>query len=243
MKTLDEAKDHALELMKSAGFPIKEEITIAVDEKLPFMGYTTQRNGKPLIVVSKWSLATDMSMGLIIHELGHVYMIELNHPSHNPYLHSKATQNALQGKKIYPYQIQIIHNIINNIQDLYADDISFPVYINKSGKNDLSEFFLGWIRKPKSAPFSREDAWKNTEMLLSAAFAKANLERHKTVDTNGKVKKALEIFLSKVDPKLAKKFEYFKKLMVNLPKITTDLKFEKLLEEYISEFLKLAEIT
>lgn len=242
MQTLDEIKNHALELMQSHGFKITEDISIAVDEKLPFMGYTTQRNGKPLIVVSKWSLSTDMYMGLIIHELGHVYMIEKNHPSHNPAIHSHAAQKALQGKRISPYQIQILHNIINNIQDLYADDISFPVYINNSGMNDLSAFFLSWIHKPIPNPKTEQDAWKNAEYLLGAAFAKANLERHKVTDTNGKIEKAIKLFLSKVDKKLTKKFNYFEKAMVNLPVKTSDTKFEKLLEKYLSEFLPLAQI-
>jgi hypothetical protein len=241
MQSFDDIKNHALELMKAHGFPITEEIFIAVDEKLPFMGYTTVRNGKPLIVISKWSIATDMVMGLIFHELGHVYMTEINHPSHDYLLHKKVIDNIWQEKEMYSYQADIIHSIINNIQDLYADDISFPVYINDSGKSDLSEFFLGWIRKPILSPTSKEEAWENAEALLSAAFAKANLKRHKATDTDGKIEKAVQLFLSKLPPKLAKKFNYFEDAMVNLPAKTTDVKFRKLLDEYLREFLKLTE--
>ena len=67
MQNLDESKYRALSLMQSAGFPISEEISVAVDEKLPFMGYTTEKSGKPLIVVSKWALASEMLIGLLIH--------------------------------------------------------------------------------------------------------------------------------------------------------------------------------
>jgi len=242
MQTLDEVKNQALELMQSHGFPIKEDINIAVDDKLPFMGYTAERNGKPLIVVSKWSLATDMAMGLIIHELGHVYMTEINHPSHNFSLQQNVLDEMWKDKKIYEYQAKIIHNIINNIQDLYADDISFPAYINGSGKRDMSEFFLGWIGKPMLAPLSKQDAWENAKLLLSAAFAMANLERHKLEDTDGKIEKTVYIFLSQVDPRLAQKFDYFKNVMVNLPPQATSPQFEKLLKEYINEFLKLTEV-
>ncbi len=236
-----EALEQALILMSDGGFPITEKVSIAVDKKLPFMGYTAEKNGHPLIVISQWALSSDMLTGLLVHELSHVHRIQANHPSHNSSLHNKVIQKVFKGKKLFPYQENTIHNIINNIQDLYADDISFLVYIKKSHPKNLNEFFLGWIHNPIPNPLSQEDLWKNAELLLSTAFANANLKRHKVIDTGDKIKNATQTFLSKIDKKLNQKFDYFKNMMINLPENVTDIEFEKLLSDYIREFLKLTQ--
>ncbi len=236
---ITEILEQALILMSKSGFPITEDISITVDKDLPFMGYTMQKDGHPLIVVSKWALSSDMLTGLIVHELSHIYRTQTNHPSHSASLHNKVIQEIFGNKKLLPYRENTIHAIINNIQDLYADDISFVVYIKKSNNGNLNYFFLGWIHNPIINPSSQEDRWKNAELLLSTAFAKANLQRHKVTDTGGKVEKAVQNFLSKVNKKLAQKFNYFEKLIENLPEKITDGEFEKLLSDYIREFLKL----
>src|SRR5690242_4061708 len=124
MQKVEELRRHALALMAEKGFGIAEDVQISVDEKLPFMGYTTEKNGKTVIVIAGWSLKSDMSMGLIIHELSHVYRTQAGHPSHNTALHNQVLFEVLGKKRVYPYQQESLHNIINNLQDLYADDIS-----------------------------------------------------------------------------------------------------------------------
>ncbi len=236
MQNLEELKNHALQLMQSVGFPISEEISIALDEKLPFMGYTTERNGKPLIVVSKWAVSSDMLIGLLIHELSHVYRTETNHPSHNFALHNKVLHVVLGRRKLISYQQEIIHNIINSIQDLYADDIFFKVF--KHNTNNLTDFFLGWIHEPVMGP-STKSIWTNAGYTVSTAFAQANLERHKVHDSERKVEEAVKDFLSKSDPMMVGRFNYFKKVMVDLPEQITEEEFGKLLLDYIHEFLSL----
>ena len=147
MENVTQLKNKALTHMLNAGYPIKEEVLLDVDDKLPFMGYTTERDGKTLIVIAGWSLKSDMSMGLIIHELSHVYRTETKHPSHNFSLHNKVLLKVLNNKKVYPYQQEIVHTIINNLQDLYADDISFAVYIKDSHKENLNECCYRFRRK------------------------------------------------------------------------------------------------
>lgn len=240
MDKLQERSELALELMAEFGYPIEEEVLFEVDEKLPFMGYTTERDGKTLIVVAGWSLATDMSMGLIIHELSHVYRIQSFHPSHNSSLHSQVLHDFFHDTPIPQYQHEILHTIINHLQDLYADDISFEVYITKTNEN-INEFFLGWIHTPLTGAETLEDKWKNAQLLLSAAFAQANLERHHVVDTGHKLEQAIANFLSKLDKKYVIKYEFFKTMMVHFPEKVTDEEFKKYLTKYIAEFLKLTE--
>lgn len=239
MDNINKLKVKALTLMEKNGFPIKEDIVVEVDNSLSIMGYTTERQGKTVIVVSGWSLSSDMSLGLIIHELSHVYRIETKHPSHNHALHNKVLYEIFNDIDIYPYQREILNNIINNIQDLYADDISFPVFIKESYPGNINEFFLNWVHKPITPILSEEDIWRNAGSLLNAAFAQANLERHQVEDSNQKIEKAVEKLLKQLPSYQAHKLSFFTDVMVHLPEEVSDVTFEKILKKYINEFLLL----
>jgi hypothetical protein len=236
MPTLNEFKDHALGLMKAKGFPIAEEVGIEVDEKLPFMGYTSEKNGKRVIVVSKWAHDSGMLMGLLIHEMSHIYRIETKHPSHNDALQNKAVNMLIGNKKLLSYQHEILFNIINSIMDLYADDIFFEVM--KGRTTTHADFFLSWIHQPVSGSLAKRQ-WTNAGYMVSAAFAQANLERHNVPDTDEQIKKGIEEFFSKSSPEISAKFPYFKNVMVHLPEKITEEEFGKLLVDYLKNFLSL----
>jgi hypothetical protein len=236
---LDELKLQALVLMKEAGFALTGEVAVTLDPDLPYMGYTTEREGKPVIVVSGMALASGGAINLLIHEMSHVYRSQSGHPSHDYQLLTSIAAWVMKGSIVFPYQEKIIHTILNNIQDLYADDISFKIF--KTSQENLSEFFMGWIHKPVPST-STEHLWTNADYLLSAAFAEANLERHNVSDKGGKVTKAIKEFLAKTDKKQAVKYEYFKDFMVKLPEKVTEREFEKLLITYLGEFLKLTKV-
>ncbi len=235
---LDALKEKALHLMKSAGFPLTEKIDVVVDETLPYMGYTTAINGQPTIVVSGDALKGDMALNLLIHEMSHQYHIQISHPSHDDQLLTSIIAWVMHGRAVLPYQEKILHSIINNIEDLYADDISFAIF----DKNEnLNQFFMGWIHQPVKAK-SIEDRWENAEKLLSAAFAEGNLKRHHIKDTDDLIQKAIQEFLTQCEPKVASEYDFFRDFMVNLPKELTEKEFEKLLTTYLSKFLKLINI-
>ena len=235
---LEEAKNQALALMASAGFPITGDISVRLDKELPFMGYTTEEHGKSVIVVSGNAMEGNMAINLLIHELSHVYRGQSGHPSHDPQVLTSITAWVMHSKVIMPYQEKILHSILNHIQDLYADDISFAIFTKNSPQTDLSEFFLGWIHEPVKAT-TAEMRWENADRLLSAAFAQANLERHKVVDAGDKVQNAITSFLKHSDARVAKQYSFFKEFMVNLPEKVTEKEFERLLIRYLGEFLKL----
>lgn len=218
------AANDALKLMRTGGYPILEEVVFEVDEKLQIMGYTTERDGKTLITVSGWSLKTDMVTGLLIHELSHVYRTQTFHPSHNFSLHNKVLNKLGRGDS------DTLRNIINHIQDIYADDISFPVYMEKHQKGNLSEFFSGWVLPPTT------NKAVNAERLVSAAFASANLERHKVKDGGNKLTRSVENFLTEIDKNQAEKYNYFKDTLINLPENITEKQFEIFLEKFLGEF-------
>lgn len=242
MKQLDEKveqlKNQALDLLKSAGYQIHETVGVRVDPTLPYMGYTTEENCQTVIVVSGDGLKSGMALNLLIHELSHAYRLENHHPSHNSQLLDAITNWVLNGKLLQEYQTETIQALINHLQDLYADDISFAVFAKNAQQENLNEFFLNWIKEPKKG-FSEEAIWANVSTVISAAFAQANLERHHVKDTDGKVATAIASLLEKMPERYSDKYAFFKDFMINLSDPVSDKEFESLLIKYLSEFLKL----
>lgn len=237
---VEELKTQALALMDQAGFAITVDVDIVVDPDLTFMGYTTTaETGQPVVVVAEFALKSGMAINLVIHELSHVYRTQTGHPSHNYELLGSIGGWVMQGNVHYEYQQRIIQNIINHIQDVYADDISFTIFAKNMSHKHLNEFFLTWIHEPSEAKDPVQRAWENADNLLSAAFAESNLIRHKVKDEEGTVKKAIKAYLDKMEPHMKERYPFFKEYMVRMPEDVTDKEFESHLIKYLSEFLKL----
>jgi hypothetical protein len=236
---LELVKEQALAMMNHAGYPVSSEVDVVLDENLPFMGYTTEQNGTPIIVVSGDALLSGAAINLLIHELSHVYRSLHKHPSHDYQLLTAITSWVMHGRAVEEYQEKILHAILNHIQDLYADDISFKIFDENNPDMNLNEFFMSWIHDPHKKATTPKKIWENADALLSTAFAQANLERHNISDKGGKVEKAVKEFLSQIDPRMAEKYQFFKKFMVLLPEDIKEKDFEKILITYLGEFLKL----
>ncbi len=241
-KELEKQKEQALTLMKEAGYAITSDVGVLLDKSLPFMGYTTQQNGRPIIVVSEDASKGGMAINLLIHELSHVYRIQSGHPSHNYQLLTNIMNFVAQGRVVYSYQEEIVQSIINHLQDLYADDISFKVFATTAQPQDLNQFFITWIHEPSSAKDPVQRSWENAGNFLSAAFAAANLERHNIPDKNGVVAKAIAEYLKKAGKAKEDKFYFFKEFMIRLPEEVTNKEYERLLIPYLNEFFKLTNV-
>lgn len=232
---LEQLRDEALSLMQKAGFPLDEPVSVELDSELPYMGYTTERDGKPVIVVAGFALKDNMALNLLIHEMSHVYRTQKNHPSHNQQLLLSIASWVMKRDVVENYQEQIVQAILNSIQDVYADDISFEIF---EKHERLNEFFMTWIRKPVPGK-TVKNKWENAEKLVAAAFAQGNLERHNIQDTGEKVAQAIKELLTSCDEQGKKSFVFFKEFFVHMPDEVTEKEFEKMLILYLSEFLKL----
>ncbi len=238
-KEFTELKKNAFALMKDAGYPVKD-VAVVLDENLPYMGHTTEVDGIPVVVVSGMSFSSGMALNLLVHELGHVYRTQTNHPSHDSELILSIISWVMHGKVIQKYQEESLYAIINHLQDLYSDDIFFKIFDKDLAVDNINEFFLDWIHEPKKKIKSKKDSWTNAEYMLGAAFAQANLYRHNVKDVDGLVEKGVAEFLGKVDKRLSMKYDFFKNFMISLPEKVTEKEYEKLLIKYLSEFLKIA---
>src|SRR5438132_12494023 len=129
-ETVRMARQTAIEMMRKAGYDIGTKVKVVVDPQLPFMGYTMPQGGNFTIVVSGGAVGSGLLEGLLGHEMSHVYRIRTNHPSHNSQILEEAIDNLGTKVVLRHYQQKLVHDLLNDIQDLYADDISYKVHGN-----------------------------------------------------------------------------------------------------------------
>jgi hypothetical protein len=243
-KKVKVAKDNAMGMMKEAGYDIGDIVQVMVDPQLPFMGYTMPRgDGKYRIVVSGGSVDSGLLEGLLVHEMSHVYRMKTRHLSHNGQLIEEAVNSFGKNVAKYDYQQKIMHDMLNDIQDLYADDLSFKVL--RQSKilpiEDMSSFLQDWVKdEPSSSGDELKDRWINAGIMVHNARAIAQMERHRVPDTDNKAAKTNKEFLAKLPPTMARQFEYFRNLLRNLDENLTEESYRTLLHNYLNKFLEIA---
>jgi hypothetical protein len=246
-ENVEEALRNVLNMMEQAGFRINQEVKVTVDKKLPFMGYTSRQWQSHIIVVSGFALESPMLEGLLTHELSHVYRNITHHPSHSEPLIASLVHILIDDHKLdRDYEQEILHQAINHIQDLYADDIAVRVLGANYGTRfleQLGDFFLGWIKEePATRGVRPRDRWINASMLLNNSFAISNMERHNI--TEGLIEKAKmsnDRFLNRINPSAAMQFSYFNRFMVGLEEDVSEAGFREQMEEYLRNLLKVVD--
>jgi len=235
---------NASQMMKQSGFGLKSDVEVAIDPQLPFMGYTMPQGRAYRIVVSGGSVGSGLLEGLLVHEMSHIYRMENNHPSHDAEIIEEAIDKIGRQYVSHDYQQKIVHDLLNDIQDLYADDISMKV-IKKSpifGSGQMSSFLQDWVKdEPVESEDPKRDRWVNASIMVHNARAIGQMTRHGIEDTGGKAADSNKRFLSQMPPAAASEFRYFQDLMVNLKENMTRDQYRKLLADYLNRFLEVAE--
>ena len=238
------ARQTALDMMRNAGFDIGANVKVVVDPKLPFMGYTMPQGGSFTIVVSGGAIGSGLLEGLLVHEMSHVYRIQTNHPSHNGQILEQSIDNLGKKTVLRDYQQKIVHDLLNDIQDLYADDISFKVLRNTPimKSDQMTRFLQDWVKdEPAKSRDRIMDSWTNASVMTHNARAIAQMARHRVEDIDGRAEQANKRFLSQISPRVAGRFEYFRNLLENLREEMTVEEYRKLLADYLGQFLEIAE--
>ncbi len=237
------AKNEALRMMKDAGFEIVKEIQVLVDPRLPFMGYSTRKDGKDTIVVAGQALQSGMIEGLLVHEMSHIYQTHALHPSHNHELLGKVQKYILGRSDLTAdYQITIIQEAVNHIQDLYADDVAFQVF-NKTQRfqnGRIFDFFLNWIEEK---PLHRKDlksVWLDVGTMLNNCFVLSNMMRHGFQDRDDLATNKVQKFLSEANNRMKDEFSHFRDYMISLKDNPSEEEFEKGLIDYLVRIIELA---
>ncbi len=238
-----EARKNALEMMSNAGFRLHDGVQVAVDPKLPFMGYSHPLGKNYQIVVSGGAIGTGMLEGLLLHEMSHIYRMQTNHPSHN----AQIIQGVIDeiGRNLsQDYQLKIINDLVNNVQDLYADYISFQV-MKKSRifeGEQIGDFLQDWVKdEPSKSNDKKRQRWVNAWIMANNARALGQIARHGVEDTNGRAENANRRFLSRISPSIASQYEYFLNLLQHLKEDITTEEYRQLLTDYLNRFVETAD--
>ena len=235
----------ALARMRSAGFDVGDGVDAVVDPRLPIMGYTVRgEGGRFRITVSAGAVRSGMLGGLLAHEMSHIYRMRTGHPSHDARIIEEVTARVADGVATKDYQRKVLHDLVNNVEDLYADDIAFKV-IREGGfwtPEQASEFLQDWVA---DAPAESRDAqrarWENAWLLANNARAIAQMARHGIEDTGGRAAAANERLLSLLGPAARGHFEYIRDLLANLREGITADEYRALLLDYLGRFVEIAE--
>jgi hypothetical protein len=243
---VSEALKNATVIMKSEGFGIANPVQVVVDPQLPFMGYTMPQKDGFRVVVSGVAVRSGMLLGLLVHELSHIYRIQTNHPSHDGRL-IQGAMSSLETSVLSPdYKLRIVQDLVNDIQDLYADDIA--VKVMKRGRilsNDqLSTFLQDWVKdEPVQSGNAERDRWVNLSILAKNARAISQMRRHGIRDIGDKAANLNKRFLSRLPVETSRHYEYFQNILTNLNENITEEAYRSLLAAYLNKFEKIAETT
>jgi hypothetical protein len=235
---------HAMDAMRDAGFGITSPVEVIVEAQLPFMGYTMPQGENFRIVTSGMAVESGMLEGLLVHELSHIYRMQTNHPSHDGQLIEEVI-SGLGRRALSPdYKLKIIRDLVNDIEDLYADDIAVKVIIGSAivSEDQMTEFLQGWVKdEPVKSNNPVRDGWVNTSMMAKNARAIGQMTRHGIVDRDGEAANSNEKFLSELPPEKSMQFEYFKNVLTNLKEDGNKEEYHKFLYDYLRTFVEIAE--
>jgi len=234
----------AMQRMRDSGFDIGDRVEMVVDPRLPIMGYTLAgEGGRFQITVSGGALKSGLLEGLLTHEMSHIYRMRTKHPSHNPRIIEEATNQVANNVVTKDYQRKILHDLVNNVEDLYADDIAWRV-IRKAGvltDEQSTEFLQNWVEdRPAESRDATRVRWENAWTLANNARAIAQMARHGVADTGGRGAALNERFLSQMKPSARGHFEYFRNLLANLKEPITEEEYRAFLVDYLGRFIEVA---
>jgi hypothetical protein len=240
---VEKAGTAALKMMKDAGFEISDTLQVLVDPKLSFMGYSTKRDGKDTIVVAGRALKSGMIEGLLVHEMSHVYRTHMRHPSHDHELLGRVERYILSRDYLKAdYQVTVIQEAVNHVQDLYADDVAFRVFSRNEAflNGQVFDFFLSWINEKPFDWKTPKTAWLNVGIMLNNCFVLSNMVRHGLPDVDDRATNKVQKFLSQTNDRMNREFLHFKDYMVGLKDDPGKEEFEKSLTDYLEQVIKLA---
>lgn len=233
-----------LAAMAKMGYPIEARVEFRFDPDLPIMGYSRPLPSGYRVVAGKGALQDDLLVTLLAHELSHVQRMSSGHPSHS----NTAIGAAYAGLRLdgpqEPYHDEILHDAINNVEDLYADGIAFDVMRDMGAvpAHGIGGFFLAWMKaEPEPGKDAREDRWRAAHAMLGNARAFAQIKAHGTPAQAGQAKGINAELLAVLSPDIAKAQPWFQSFYDTLPPRLTEASFTRDLADYVQRFVAVAE--
>jgi len=141
---------------------------------MPIMGASKSVPDRHTLFVSVQAVESGMLDGLIAHEFGHMVRTEEGHASHRPEVFRVMEREV----RIPRGADAAFGQAFNHVQDIYADDLAFPVVNGMDGRRAYG-FFAGWVDNNVNA--RGKDRWQNLGLAAGNGFAIGNLVRHRLI--------------------------------------------------------------
>lgn len=155
--------------------PVSAEIV-----EIPIMGASKSLKDRHTMYVSVRAVESGLLDGLIAHEMGHMLRTEAGHPSHSPDVFRLVAKEV----RIPRAAEAAFGQAFNHVQDVYADDLAFPVFAGAEGRRAY-EFFAGWVEN--NATMRSKNRWQNLGLAASNGFAIGSLVRHGLITAEDKL--------------------------------------------------------
>lgn len=156
--------------------PVSAEIVA-----MPIMGASKSLKNRHTLFVSVRAVESGLLDGLIAHEVGHMLRTEEGHASHNPDVYRSMSREVRISREAGA----AFGQAFNHIQDIYADDLAFPVFAGSDGGGRAYGFFAAWVES--NGHMRGEDRWQNVGLAASNGFAIGNLLRHRLITSEDKL--------------------------------------------------------
>ena len=147
---------------------------------IPIMGASKSLKDRHTLYVSSRAVESGLVDGLIAHEVGHMLRTEARHPSHSPEVYRLIAKEV----RIPRAAEAAFGQAFNHVQDVYADDLAFPVFAGEDGRRAY-DFFAGWVEN--NASMRSKNRWQNLGLAASNGFAIGSLVRHGLITAEDKL--------------------------------------------------------
>jgi hypothetical protein len=233
-----------LAAMAGMGYPVDARVEFRFDPDLPIMGYSRPLRRGYRVVAGRGALQDKLLVTLLAHELSHVQRMASGHPSHS----QAAIRGAYAGLRLdgpqEPYHDEILHDAINNVEDLYADGIAFEVMrqMDAVPADGIGGFFLTWMKpEPDGGTGARETPWRQAHAMLGNARALAQVKRHGLPAQVRQAQRVNARLLGALPRDVAAAQPWFQEFFDGLPADTTEEAFAGSLADYVRRFVAVAE--
>lgn len=239
---VDGARDLALSRMAEVGAPIATPVEVVVDPDLPFMGYTRPMKDRFQIVVSGGALASGRADTLLLHELSHIHRMEARHPSHSDALVTDVLASLPAAAQDTARKREIIHHLVNNLEDLYADDVAFRAFVESGvmSREAVAAFLQDWVEpEPAATDDAEDDRWWNAWLMTNNARALGQMARHALPDADGRAAAANARLLGRLPAAVAAAQPWFVACARDLPHDPSPEAYAALLGAYLARYVAL----
>ncbi len=165
-KTFEEVEARLAPHGLRVAWPVAVEVV-----PLPIMGATKSSNGRHTLYVSAGAADSEMLDGLLAHEMGHMFLTEARHPSHD----GAILQQVARAVRFPAAGRPAFRQAFNYMQDIYADDLAFLAGL----QDRVYGFFSAWVDGNVSQ--EPDGTWRRVGLCVSNGFALGNLTRHGTI--------------------------------------------------------------